>query len=318
MKTIILTPVYLSAFVLLLALSSWQVNHSLQASLVSPAPVVSQPGSVDTAQDTSKDTPRASLQATREAVPVVQKEELPDLLPDFAAKPVAQRKNDFVAFVLPHVRQENERIRSIRSRLKGLLETDNWSAEDFQWLATTSKTYRLSYTAIDEYLVHRLLSRVDTLPPSLVLAQAAIESAWGTSRFARKANNIFGHWCMTPGCGIVPKERPLEASYEVYKFETIAQAVHRYYMNLNTNRAYEVLREIRACHREEGESLSGPVMAGGLLAYSGRGADYIDSLRHLIRANDWERMDQISSVQASSDCSAEMDAQNLDLAASDE
>jgi Bax protein len=248
-------------------------------------------------------------------VPVVEEPELPNLLPDFSSHPVKVRKSKFVAFVIPFVEKENQEVDSIRQKVNSMQLSEKRTDAEVDWLTRIGRKYRVTTDEIDQKFISQLLLRIDQLPPSLVLAQAAIESAWGTSRFAQKANNLFGHWCMTPGCGIVPKGRPKTAKYEVHKFESVQQAVHRYFMNLNTNRAYAGLREIRACHRLEGESLSGPVMAGGLLAYSGRGKDYIDSLRDLIRMNDWAAMDGDASTMNTSGCYAQSDQpRSIDVA----
>jgi Bax protein len=306
---------YLPTTALLLTLCSWEAEHSLQANVLqSTSASITNTSISDIAIVNSVDQ-RSQLTLNK---PAEAQEELPDLLPDFAAKPVQQRKSEFIEFVLPHIEQENVRIDSIRERLVSLKEDSDWTEGDTDWLRQISQKYRLYGAIIDESLIEELLTRVDQLPPSLVLAQAAIESAWGTSRFARKANNIFGHWCMTPGCGLVPRERPENASYEVHKFDNVGQAVHRYFMNLNTNLAYEEMREIRTCHREGGEPLSGSIMAGGLLAYSGRGSAYIESLRNLIRINDWERMDGISETVAYSECYVSSDVAVADVAIGDE
>ena len=122
----------------------------------------------------------------------------------------------------------------------------------------------------------------------MVLAQAAIESAWGTSRFARQANNLFGQWCFAPGCGIVPLHRPSDATYEVEKFPSVGAAVEAYYLNLNTHAAYRALRTIRRESRLQGKTLSGALMVAGLEKYSGRGIHYVEELRSMIRTNQLE------------------------------
>jgi len=87
---------------------------------------------------------------------------------------------------------------------------------------------------------------VDTIPPSLALAQAANESAWGTSRFARQAHNYYGQWCFEKGCGIVPDRRDANKSHEVAAFDSPRESVARYLHNLNSNSAYKSLRDIRS------------------------------------------------------------------------
>jgi Bax protein len=140
-----------------------------------------------------------------------------------------------------------------------------------------------------------MLSRVNVLPKALVLTQAANESAWGTSRFATKANNYFGHWCYTKGCGLVPRQRNEGSSHEVATFSSSQESVHRYFMNLNRNRAYADLRAIRAKLAAQGDNLlttaSATELTNGLLKYSERGSDYVTDLQAMIRHNEvyWQK-----------------------------
>ena len=117
------------------------------------------------------------------------------------------------------------------------------------------------------------------------LLQAAIESAWGTSRFAREGNNLFGQWCFSPGCGIVPDERPIGEGYEVASFETVLESVASYMRNLNTGWAYRELREIREQMRLDGRQPDPAEFADGLLSYSERGPVYIEVIRSMLRHN---------------------------------
>jgi Bax protein len=137
--------------------------------------------------------------------------------------------------------------------------------------------------------------RVDVLPPSLVLAQAANESAWGTSRFALEGNSLFGQWCYVEGCGIVPRRRARGATHEVKSFDSVAGTVRAYFNNINTNQSYEYLRELRADMREEDQPIDSMVLAFGLEPYSQRGDRYVDEVQNIIMQNDLhERDDDIS------------------------
>jgi len=121
-----------------------------------------------------------------------------------------------------------------------------------------------------------------------VLAQGALESAWGSSRFARQANNLFGQWCFVPGCGIVPLQRSEGATHEVKAFASVGEAVEAYFYNINANGAYTTLRDIRQEDRAHQRPLTGARMAGGLELYSGRGMSYVHELRNMIRSNKLE------------------------------
>jgi len=134
-------------------------------------------------------------------------------------------------------------------------------------------------------LIKELLIRVDTVPPSLALAQAAVESGWGTSRFAVQANNLFGQWCYEKGCGLVPSQRNSGANHEVAKFKNVSDAVYSYTRNINTHRAYKDLRMSRAALRADDETVTGHILAEGLLRYSERGEDYVHELQAVIRIN---------------------------------
>jgi Bax protein len=137
--------------------------------------------------------------------------------------------------------------------------------------------------------VDRLLIRVDVVPASLVLAQAANESGWGTSRFARQANNLFGLWCFTPGCGLTPKNRDKGLKHQVAKYDSVQESVAAYLHTINSHFAYTHLREIRATKREEDLHPSGLVLAEGLLRYSIRGIEYVRDIQRLIEANQLQK-----------------------------
>ena len=120
---------------------------------------------------------------------------------------------------------------------------------------------------------------------SLALAQAAKESGWGTSRFAREANNLFGEWCFDPGCGLVPQNRRDGYRHEVEAFRTPADSVISYVRNLNTHDRYRSFRLERAKLRKAGIEVSGMLLAEELADYSEGRDDYIKDIKHLIRVN---------------------------------
>lgn len=136
-----------------------------------------------------------------------------------------------------------------------------------------------------------LLARVDLIPLSMVLAQAANESAWGNSRFAKNGNNLFGEWCFTKGCGITPLARPKNATYEVRAFPSMGASIQSYMNNLNTHRAYESFRQLRLKARENHQALKGEQLAMGLLAYSSRGQAYVKNIQSMILQNHLQTLD---------------------------
>lgn len=211
------------------------------------------------------------------------------VIPDFGAiKDVRKKKAAFFNYLRPAVETQNRQLRSTRQHLQGfqqqLLEDAPLQPEQVQTLNQLAQHYKLEPGPPEE-LIDNLLVRADELPTAMVLAQAALESAWGTSRFAREANNLFGQWCFRSGCGLVPKRRATDANHEVRKFTSIDEAIAAYFLNINTHPAYRDVRILRVQARLQNQPLTGMVMVAGLEAYSGRGQDYIEELRSIIRVN---------------------------------
>ncbi|MCF7504963.1 glucosaminidase domain-containing protein [Vibrio sp. L3-7] len=214
--------------------------------------------------------------------------------PNFTAiEDVNEKKDAFFSFLRPSINIENKRIVKERAFLTKISESglSNTDSEDTLYAKRLGKLYNLpvSPSGLDKAWLTEMLSRVNVLPEALVLTQAANESAWGTSRFATKANNYFGHWCYTKGCGLVPLQRNEGSSHEVATFSSSQESVHRYFMNLNRNRAYADLRAIRVNLAEKGDDLltteTATELTNGLLKYSERGSDYVTDLQAMIRHN---------------------------------
>ena len=151
--------------------------------------------------------------------------------------------------------------------------------------------YALDSADIDPQTLQDLLRRMDVIPPSLAMAQAANESAWGTSRFAVEGNNLFGQWCVRPGCGIKPAQRAANATHEVRRFKYPFESVAAYIHNLNTHAAYRELRGLRAGMRDAGQPITGMELAPGLIDYSERGTVYVAAIQNLITSNRLTRAD---------------------------
>lgn len=214
-------------------------------------------------------------------------------LPDLAsAADVAEKKATFFGFVLPLVETENQRIALIRQELETFAALAELNDDQRLWLDDVALHYRIKNgSESHQQLISVLLRRVDTVPPSLALAQSANESAWGVSRFARKGNNLFGQWCFKRGCGLVPSSRNEGAVHEVAVFDNPGKSVESYIHNLNSNAAYQEFRKERKQQREQNRLLSGSVLAGGLLMYSARGSEYVDELRAMIKTNGLSQYD---------------------------
>ena len=190
------------------------------------------------------------------------------------------RKEVFFNYLLPAIHKKNAEILELRNAISN----DELSNKQLNDLANK---YRIKTSISKE----ELLKVIDILPPSLVLAQAANESNWGRSRFAKEYNNYFGIWCFSKGCGVVPKEREENANHEVARFNSLEDCIDYYVLNINRSYAYEDLRQIRKNQRESLEAITGIVLADGLGNYAFPGDEYIDSIKSLINFNQLERHD---------------------------
>ena len=212
-------------------------------------------------------------------------------VPDFNQyKDVKQKKIAFFEFMLPHIKKSNAEIKKTRNFLQAL-SANELSKQQSRLIALAEK-YRVSHQ--DKTLVEvkrALLKKVDVIPASLALAQAANESAWGTSRFARKASNFYGQWCFTEGCGLVPSQRAAGKGHEVRKFDSAYVSVKSYIHNLNTHPAYAQLREIRYKKKQKKQSATGLELVVGLEKYSERKHAYVKELSSMIRFNKLSRYD---------------------------
>jgi len=221
-------------------------------------------------------------------VPRVFLAKLPEDL--HAVPEVALKKTVFFQTMLPLVLKENERILADRHRLHGLKVKKalgrKLPARDRLWLAVMAERYKVKDENVDA-----LLQRVDVIPPSLAMAQAAEESGWGTSRFAQAGNALFGQWTTTGDEGIVPNARDEGADHKVKTFETLSQSVAAYMRNLNTHRAYRAFRTARTKMRQAGAPLDGFALAGTLTRYSERGPKYVKSVRTIIDSNGLSALD---------------------------
>ncbi|MDN3516957.1 glucosaminidase domain-containing protein [Aquisalimonas lutea] len=206
---------------------------------------------------------------------------------------VDRRKAVFFRSILPLVLRENAGLRQQRGRLQGLLGSGALpppDSPDGRFLQRMQERFRVSGDPGDAEVRRRLLRRVDTVPPALALAQAANESGWGTSRFTREGNNLFGEWTYQPGEGMMPARREEGATHRVRVFADLQASVRGYMHNLNAGSAYAELRRRRARARAQGGTPDGLDLAGGLLRYSERGEAYVREIRAMIRQNDLHRL----------------------------
>jgi len=208
-----------------------------------------------------------------------------------AIKQTDERKSMFFRALLPLVLKINEEIVSNRAevwRLRHRLEMNlSIKAEEHIWLKTRYDHYGVQIGKFDQ-----LLQRMDVVPPSLALAQAAEESGWGTSRFVREGNALFGQWTFNPkDKGIVPAGRAEGKTHRIKAFDNLKGSLDAYVKNLNTHKAYLSLRQKRAKMRENRQDLNGFVLATALSKYSERGEKYVTSLQAIMDKNNLQRFD---------------------------
>jgi len=223
------------------------------------------------------------------AVPRILLDKLPA---DFAVvESPTERKQLFIKLALPLILYANERIAAERERLIALsdkIARTSATAGERAWLSGLAGRYGLETPDIDI-----LRKRVDVIPPSLALAQGAEESGWGTSRFVREGNAIFGQRTYDKGAGLVPELRDPDATHEVKTFNGLMDSVISYMTNLNTHAAYDNFRRIRADQRASG-GVDSYSLVGSLVRYSERGEAYIETIRSIIDINDLRSYDGAS------------------------
>lgn len=212
------------------------------------------------------------------------------------AADLTPKQAQFIKFMEPKIHQANSDIKSVRKHLIYLHflweENSYLKSSQEHWLQDLALKYKVGNDVNNEQTWNKLLKRVDILPDSLILAQAINESAWGQSYFAKQGNNYFGQWCTDPGCGIVPRRRPKGRTYEVKVYTTPQASVNSYILNLNTNRSYRYLRDLRWQMRENREVVSGIALAEGLHHYSQLGKVYVERLQAIIEKYGFSRLDR--------------------------
>lgn len=208
------------------------------------------------------------------------------LPPDFPTlDEIDLRKSVFFQVLLPLVLQANEAIEEQRQRLVTLGQRVELgvplTGAERDWLDRIKDYYNVEDDNFDQ-----LLKRVDVVPPSLALAQAAIESGWGTSRFAREGNALFGQYTNSDNANLLPAALPGDADVRIHAYGGLFEAVMSYARNLNTHAAYQAFRALRAKARTASDVPDGYALAGTLKRYSARGEDYVRDVRRVMNAND--------------------------------
>jgi uncharacterized FlgJ-related protein len=210
---------------------------------------------------------------------------------------VQTKKDIFFKLITPAILRANELIQIERNYLLAIARNPNeLNSETQEWLRKTAKKYKLlkndENLTINDTLIDKLLLRVDTIAPSLALAQAAEESGWGTSRFASEGNALFGQWTTSKTAMVPSKQRSEFSNFGLARFKTPQDSVNSYMLNLNTHNAYKKLRDKRSELRAAGKEITGLVLSETLDKYSERGDAYVEGLKKMITYNHLAHFDR--------------------------
>ncbi len=207
---------------------------------------------------------------------------------------VQLKKETFIKIVLPLIVAENEKILDDRERLKVLIDKKFTTDSEKQWLRQKLLEYKVKRSDLNE-----LMLKMDIIPVSIALAQAAKESGWGTSRFALEGNAIFGQWTWD-GQGIAPLKRDGDKNHKILKFPILRASVKAYKNNLNTHKSYSKFREKRRQLRDKNKKITGLSLTETLKNYAQTGSEYTKILNKIItqnRLSDFEPVKLVNSVK---------------------
>ena len=204
-----------------------------------------------------------------------------------------KRKEFFIQIVLPLILQENNNIRLDRKRLFSIINKNNNTNLEKKWLNKKYKQYGIPSKDLSTLKV-----RMDEVPVSLALAQAAKETGWGTSRFAQEGNALFGQWTWS-GEGLKPKEADESEGHKVMKFNVLQASVRAYQRNLNTHRTYKEFRLARAKLRDAGKALDSIILSEHLDKYAETGQKYVKILQKIILQNNLKDFDNAKLLPSS-------------------
>ena len=200
---------------------------------------------------------------------------------------IKKRKNLFIQIVLPLIIEENTKIRLDRKKLFAILNKNNNSKTDKDWLIKKFKQYGVKKNDFSTLKI-----RMDEIPVSLAIAQAAKETGWGTSRFAQEGNALFGQWTWS-GDGIKPAGADSDSTHKVAKFKVLKASVKAYQRNLNTHSGYKDFRRERAIQRDNDGKLNSLELVKFLDKYAETGAEYTKILKQIIQQNSLTEYDDV-------------------------
>ena len=204
-----------------------------------------------------------------------------------------KRKNLFIQIILPLIIEENNRIKLNRKKLFSILNKNHNSNAEKKWLNEKFKQYGVLNKDLSTLKV-----RMDMVPVSLAIAQAAKETGWGTSRFALEGNALFGQWTWS-GEGIKPADADHNATHKVMKFKILKSSIRAYQRNLNTHSGYKEFRMARAALRDNRKNLDGLILATYLNKYAETGTEYVKIIKQIIKQNNLTDFDEVKLLPSS-------------------
>ena len=204
-----------------------------------------------------------------------------------------KRKDFFIQIILPLILKENNNIKIDRKRLFSIINKSNNTKLEKKWLEKKYKQY-----GIPSKDLSILKIRMDEIPVSLAIAQAAKETGWGTSRFAQEGNALFGQWTWS-GEGLKPKDAEKNEGHKVMKFNVLQASVRAYQRNINTHSSYEEFRNHRAKLRDQGEPLDSLILVKYLDQYAETGDQYVEVLQKIIKQNNLKDFDDAKLLPSS-------------------
>ena len=204
-----------------------------------------------------------------------------------------KRKNLFIQIILPLIIEENLKIKLDRKKLFVILNKNNNTKSDLEWIGKKFKQYGVSKNDFPT-----LKTRMDEVPVSLAIAQAAKETGWGTSRFAQKGNALFGQWTWS-GDGIKPAGAEIDSTHKVASFKVLKASVKAYLRNLNTHPSYKQFRKERAIQRDNDEKLNSLELVKYLDKYAETGIEYTRTLSKIIKQNSLTEFDDVKILPTS-------------------
>jgi len=218
-----------------------------------------------------------------------------DLLPKEIVKieNAKKRKDFFIQIILPLVIDENNSIKLDRMKLFSILNKSKNTKAEQEWLNVKFKQYGVVNKDLSTLKV-----RMDEVPVSMAIAQAAKETGWGTSRFAQEGNALFGQWTWS-GEGIKPADAEDNSTHKVMRFKVLQASVKAYQRNLNTHSSYKGFRSARAELRDEGKKLDSMILTEYLDKYAETGKEYVKILQQIIRQNDLTDFDDAKLLPSS-------------------